>query len=297
MRRIIGGVGRALVTVGILILLFVAYQLWGTGFYEAQQQKELKAQFNNELVAAKAKAKAAQKDAQQAIDATTTTLPQIAPPTGDAVAIIEIPKIGLDRAVVQGIGVPDLRRGPGHYPLTPLPGQIGNAAIAGHRTTYGAPFNRIDELAVGDPILIRTLAGTYRYNVTQQLVVSPKEVSVLDPTPNASLTLTTCNPKFSASQRLVVKAVLDKARSPKAQKPPPEPVVSRSALDDALSGRGEPKLPTIWYGFLAALVGGLWWLVFHRYHRWTTWFVGAIPFAVVLFVFYYHLERLLPGNY
>ena len=76
-----------------------------------------------------------------------------------------------------------------------------------------------------------------------------------------------------------------------------EPVVSRASLDDALSGRGEPKLPTVWFGLLAALVGALWWLVFHRYHRWTTWFIGVIPFAVVLFVFYYHLERLLPANY
>jgi sortase A len=290
MRRIIGGVGRALVTTGILILLFVAYQLWGTGFYEAREQSRLKSEFAKELAREKAKQ-------ANATPTTTTTLPPVPPPVGDPVGIIRIPKIGLDRAVIQGIGVPDLRKGPGHYPATPLPGQLGNAAIAGHRTTYGAPFNRIDELAVGDPILIQTISGTFRYTVSQQLVVSPKEVSVLNPTAEATLTLTTCNPKFSASQRLIVKAVLDPERSPEAVKAPPEPVVSRASLDDALSGRGEPRLPTVWFGLLAAFVGALWWLVFHRYHRWTTWFMGAIPFAVVLVVFYYHLERLLPANY
>jgi sortase A len=294
MRRIIGGVGRALVTIGILILLFVAYQLWGTGLYEAREQARLQDEFAEQLKKDRAQERRERRERESAT--TTTTVPP-PPAPGAPIGIIRIPKIGLERAVVQGITVPDLRTGPGHYPATPLPGQLGNAAIAGHRTTYGAPFNRLDELTPGDPIVIQTLTGTYQYRMTQQLVVSPKEVSVLDATADASLTLTTCNPKFSASQRLIVKAVLDPDRSPKPQKAPPEPVVNRASLDDALSGRGEPKLPTVWYGLLAALVGGLWWLVFHRYHRWTTWFAGVIPFAIALFLFYYHLERLLPANY
>ncbi|HEY3722679.1 MAG TPA: class E sortase [Acidimicrobiia bacterium] len=292
MRRIIGGVGRGLVTVGILILLFVAYQLWGTGIYESRQQDKLQSQFHAQLARQKAAARRA-----AAASTTTTTVAQVPPAVGSPIGIIQIPKIGLERAIVQGIGVEDLRKGPGHYPATPLPGQLGNAAIAGHRTTYGAPFNRIDELVAGDPITITTLAGTFHYTMTQQLIVSPKEVFVLDPTANATLTLTTCNPKYSASQRLVVKAVLDKGASPKPQKAPPQPVASRSSLDDALSGRGETRLPTLWFGLLTLLVGAGWWLLFHRYHRWTTWLMGGIPFAIVLFVFYYHLERLLPANY
>jgi sortase A len=294
MRRIIGGVGRALVTIGILILLFVAYQLWGTGIYEAREQARLKSEFNAKL----ARDKAREERARRLNETTTTTAAPPPPATGQPIGIIRIPKIGLERVIVQGIGVPDLRTGPGHYPATPMPGQLGNAAIAGHRTTYGAPFNRLDELAVGDPISVQTLAGTFRYAVSQPpFAVSPKNVSVLDATSNASLTLTTCNPKYSASERLIVKAVLDPGRSPKPAKPPPQPVASRSSLDDALSGRGEPRLPTLWFGLVAAAVGGLWWLVFHRYHRWTTWLMGGIPFAIVLFVFYYHLERLLPANY
>lgn len=289
MRRAIGAVGRALVTIGILILLFVVYQLWGTGLYEAQQQQELKSQFEAELQARRT-------TSTTDPGTTATTTPPPPPPSGDAVAVIRIPKIGVDNAVVQGTSVADLRRGPGHYPLTPLPGQLGNAAIAGHRTTYGAPFNRLDELAPGDPILVATLDGTFRYLVTEQLIVSPKEVSVLDPTPDATLTLTTCHPKYSASQRLIVKARLDEDRSPKPTAAP-KMTKSEESLSDGLSGTTESTWPTFWWGLALAAVGGLWWLLFHRYHRWTTWLVGAIPFAVVLFFFYFHLERVLPSNY
>lgn len=289
MRRIVGGVGRGLVTIGILILLFVAYQLWGTGIYESRQQSRLKSEFSEELARAKAQ--------QRRATATSTTLPQAPPADGQPVGLIRIPKIGVERAVIQGITTQDLRMAPGHYPATPMPGQLGNAAIAGHRTTYGAPFNRLDELVAGDAIIVTTLAGTFHYTMTQQLVVSPKEVFVLDATPNATLTLTTCHPKFSASQRLVVQGVLDLERSTTPTKAPPQPVASRTSLDDALSGEGESKLPTVWWGLAVILFGGLWWLIFHRYHRWTTWFLGVVPFAIVLFGFYYHLERLLPANY
>ena len=198
--------------------------------------------------------------------------------------------------MIQGIGVPDLRKAPGHYPATPLPGQLGNAAIAGHRTTYGAPFNRLDELAAGDPIIITRWAGRFQYTVTPQQVVSPKEVCVLDPTPNATLTLTTCNPKFSASTAARGEGRARRRHSPKPQKAAALPVANRASLDDGLSG-GRGEAPDVLVGILAAAFGALWRLIFHRYHRWTTWLMGAIPFAVVLFVFYYHLERLLPANY
>ncbi len=113
--------------------------------------------------------------------------------------------------VVQGVSDEDLRRGPGHYPQTALPGQVGNAAIAGHRTTYGAPFYSLNELRVGDSISLTDTAGrTFVYRVSEPpRVVSPSDVSVLDPTPFAQLTLTTCNPRFSATSRLVVFARLN----------------------------------------------------------------------------------------
>ena len=237
MRRIIGGVGRALVTIGILILLFVAYQLWGTGLYEAREQDKLQAQFAKELAKEKADGPAGGHRAPR-----PPPCPQVPPPVGDAVGIIQIPKIGLERAVVQGIGVPDLRKGPGHYPATPMPGQLGNAAIAGHRTTYGAPFNRLDELAAGDPI--------DRQHARRHLPLlgdpAARRVAEgrLRPGPDAE--------RHAHAHHLQPEVLRvdsgswsrpcsTRTRSPKPQKPAPHPVASRASLDDALSGRGRAQ--------------------------------------------------------
>ena len=120
-----------------------------------------------------------------------------------------IPAIGVDRYVVQGVAEADLQMGPGHYPGTPLPGQAGNVAIAGHRTTFGAPFFRLNEVHGGDLVyLTDTLGTTWVYRVVSQFVVAPSDVAVLDPTRTPELTLTTCNPRFEATSRLVVRAVL-----------------------------------------------------------------------------------------
>lgn len=291
MRRILGGVGRAFVTVGILILLFVAYQLWGTGLYTDREQSRLRSSFETELK-------------QEGSTATPDEPAPPPPPTGDAVAILRIPRIGVDTIVVQGTTREDLRKGPGHYALTPMPGQEGNSAIAGHRTTYGAPFGDLDQLSPGDSIIVRTLQGTFTYRVTAQLIVAPSEVSVLDPVhvdndPSkpfaATLTLTTCNPKYSAAQRLVIKATLAPDEEPLQA---PSDLPKATSLDDeGLSGDSDSLLPTILAGLVAALVGALWWLFFHRHPRWTTWVIGAIPFAVALFFFYVFLERVLPSNY
>jgi sortase A len=288
-RRAVNATGRVLVTVGTLLLLFVAYQLWGTGIYEAQQQSQLKSQLHHQLERAK-------KDREAVAGTTTTTTPPPPPPEGEGLGLIHIPKIGLDRAIVQGVAVPDLRKGPGHYPDSPMPGQLGNSAIAGHRTTYGAPFNRIDELAPGDAITIVTISGTFHYTVTGQQVVTPNQTEVLDPTPDATLTLTTCNPKYSARERLVVKAKLDVATSPKPTKPAPIPVSQRTKIDD-LSGSKESRVPVIWWGLIVALVGAGWWWLFHRTPRWFVWVAGAIPFLAAYAVFCFYLERVLPPGY
>jgi sortase A len=307
MRRVIGAIGRVLVTVGLLILLFVAYQLWGTGIYTAREQSRLKSEFNKELAVAAT--------TTTSPGPTTTTTPPPPPPTGDAVAVMRIPKIGVDDAVVQGVGVEDLRKGPGHYPETPLPGQHGNAAVAGHRTTYGAPFNRLDELNPGDEIDVTTVSGAYRYLIDAQkdsggkpsghLIVAPNAVEVLDPTPDpvipgqnvATLTLTTCNPKYSAAERLVVKATWQPStpRSPVPTEPPARAAGANTKA--GLSGKRGSVVPAIYWGLVVIVGGGLWWWLFHRYRRWTTWFVGVVPFLIVLFFFYANLERVLPTNY
>jgi sortase A len=314
-RRVVGAIGRVFITSGVLILLFVAYQLWGTGIYTAREQDQLSKEFNAAL--AKSGVQSAPTSSTTPTTAsgaptptststtTTTTIPAPPPPPeGDAVAHIQIPKIGVDDIVVNGVQVADLRKGPGHYPDTPLPGQEGNASIAGHRTTYGAPFGNLDQLSEGDVIQIRTLQGAFKYRVREQLVVQPTDVSVLDPVPvdpnnpskglKATLTLTTCNPKYSAAQRLVIHADLDPGQIPF---PAPEGLQGAHLTDEGLSGAEGSKLPAVISGIIAAIIGLLWWLLFHRHPRWTMWLVGAVPFAIALFVFYTFLERVLPANY
>jgi sortase A len=180
---------------------------------------------------------------------------------------------------------------------------VGNSAIAGHRTTYGAPFGPLDDLEAGDLIRVRTFQGTFDYTVYDKLRVDPNAVEVLDPDPArpATLTLTTCDPPYSAAQRLVVKAEL---KLPPNLAPLPstvdttDPKLDKGDLGgDGLSGNAGSKTPTVIAGLLMLLVGLLWWLLFHRHPRWTTWFIGVIPFAVTLAIFYFYLERALPANY
>jgi sortase A len=122
-----------------------------------------------------------------------------------------IPTIGLSRYVVQGTAENDLAKGPGHYLGTPLPGQYGNVAIAGHRTTYGAPFWALNELRSGDRIFLTDTTGrTWIYQVTGHIVVTPDELSAIGPLQGYYLTLTTCNPRFWATSRLVVRAELER---------------------------------------------------------------------------------------
>jgi sortase A len=312
MRRALGGVGRILVTLGLLLLLFVAYQLWGTGIYEARAQNDLKHQFEREL----ARVGTTTTTTTPATTSTTpptsddpvvppTLAPFAAPPEGNVVARIGIPRIGVDKFVVEGVNVDDLRQGPGHYPSTQMPGHEGNSAIAGHRTTYGAPFGDLDQLAVGDDIRLTTVQGDFHYKVTEQRAVDPSEVSVLDPSPDparpghqlSTLTLTTCNPKYSAEQRLIIRARLV---VPVGQAPLPPAQVPRgtkATTISGLSGESSSRVPTIIWGSIALAIGLLWWLLFHRHPRWTTWLVGVVPFMVALFIAYTYLERLLPSNY
>jgi sortase A len=184
--RTLGAIGRSLITAGVLILMFVGYQLWGTGIHEARAQNTLEADFAEQL--ATTSTTEAPKPGKK-----IELIPPPPPKPGEGVARIRIPAIGVDKIVVEGVQLSDLKRGPGHYPESPLPGNPGNAAIAGHRTTYGAPFNRLDELKPGDDILVTTLQGKFRYVVmpvetveggktvkSGHLIVAPTQTEVLD---------------------------------------------------------------------------------------------------------------------
>ena len=304
-RRVVRGIGKALISTGVLILLFVVYQLWGTGLTHDRAQKRLRAQATRELAAAMAV-----QPAPTTPGASTTSSPPatvVAPLIeGDWTAFLVIPKIGLDELVVEGVEVEDLKEGPGHYPFTKMPGESGNAAIAGHRTTYGAPFNKLDDLVAGDPITVTTRAGTFRYNVMEKKIVTPDEVSVLDDTADNRLTLTTCHPMYSAAERLIVVAQLvgppvDAPAAPDdgttSTTPPRTRELAAGVERPGLSGGGAANRPAIAWGILAASVWLSAWAI-GRWtgRRWTAYIVGAPIFFVVLFVFFENVARLLPAN-
>lgn len=203
--------GRALIAIGSVLILFILYELYGTGFITSHDQARLKRAFATAEAHAKA-TPGATPSPTPSVTATATP-PGITAPTnpdaGTGVAEISIPKINLDMIVVEGVSVDNLKEGPGHWPGTPLPGEAGNVVISGHRTTYLHPFRNVDQLAAGDPIYLTLPDGTrYTYLVTAEQTVLPTDVAVADNTPDNRLTLTTCTPPFSASHRLIVTATL-----------------------------------------------------------------------------------------
>jgi sortase A len=314
--RVIGAVGRVCLTAGVLILLFVVYQLWGTGIREAQAQDRLEDEFATLLDDASSTANGSASTATTGTTAPGATTPTTAAPVGPpppppdeggAVARIRIPAIDVDKIVVEGVGLSDLKKGPGHYPDSPLPGQPGNAAIAGHRTTYGAPFNRIDELQPGDEILVTTQQGAFRYEVTEQKIVTPDQTEVLNDFEDNRLTLTACHPKYSARQRIVV---VSKLVGPAAPAPPPTtapPDTSEipgdtdtdepASLDAGLSGEGASAWPAIMLGLCCALIWLAAWLVGKAWRKWPPYVVGVPLFLFVLFFFFENFSRLLPSNF
>ena len=232
-RHYVGTVGRILVAVGLLLFGFVAYQLWGTGIETAQAQRRLESQFDEYLdragqpevrvgaptvSPATAGTSPDQKARVQAgLPAADPFLPPLPPVIrGRPLALLEIPATGLSVYVVPGVGVADLKLGPGHYPGTPLPGQLGNAALAGHRTTYGAPFFDIDDIQPGDEIITTLANGNrYVYEMTASEVVRPSDswvINTIDPT-TAQITLTSCEPKWIAERRIIVRGVLNEEKS------------------------------------------------------------------------------------
>jgi sortase A len=132
------------------------------------------------------------------------------PLRGDAIGKIELPTLGRSYYVVEGTNASSLRRGPGHYPDTPLPGEHGTTAIAGHRTTHGAPFRTIDKLEHGDRIVLSMPYGRYTYRVYKTKLVAPTDVGVTKRVGFDQLVLSACHPLYSASQRIIVFAKLTK---------------------------------------------------------------------------------------
>jgi sortase A len=236
---VLGAIGRVFIAIGLLLFGFAAYQVWGTGIQEARSQSALEKEFDEltksapsvvattaasttttappTTTAADTSTTAVATTTTEA-PATTTTLaedPALASlldaKDGDSIARLEIPRIGLKKIVVSGVSVDDLRRGPGHYRNTAQPGQNGNAAIAAHRTAYGSPFKDVDKLEPGDEIIVSNkLKERFVYKVRSTTIVDPSDISVLAPSDEAILTLTSCHPLYTAQQRIIVTAELDR---------------------------------------------------------------------------------------
>lgn len=356
--RALGYLGRTMIAAGVILLLFVAYQLWGTGLHTRAAQ----AQLEDDLVASLQEADSG--------DGATTTLPggeggtapdgttggedggppaavdrpvtlgdgkglgetfgltqqEIddwpAPELSESFGYISIPEIGSDWWLVEGVDLSWLRDGPGHFPGTSWPGQKGNSAFAGHRTTYGAPFHRIDELEPGDEILVETVQGEFRYEVMPiseleampiadtsdpdagHFIVNPGDSWILDDYHDNRVTLMACHPKYSASQRIVVVAKLTGPVAPTT--PPsvdpdsPEITDPVAAFDEDLLGNDPTaRMPAVLWGLAAGAVWFIAWLIGRRWRRarWPAYLLGAPVFLVLLFVCFTYVEQLLPAGY
>ncbi len=301
LRRVVDIFGRVLIGLGVLLLLFTAYQIWGTSLQEARTQSGLRTQLQQETNNDAIRRALAQ---ESALDKLPTGPPETAPRTedpaeGDPIGDIRIPVIGINQVVVEGTNTPDLRKGPGHYIGTPLPGQAGNSAIAGHRTTYGHPFYSLDSVKVGDPIVLTTLQGIFVYDATKSTVVSPSDTSVVDNVLGDQLTLTTCNPRFSASTRLVVQATLAHSQLfPNSGLPAATRHTDPKSQD--LAGNSHVELTdTFFWGFVTALViAGIFYGAYRfRRRRWVIYGVGTVGTLVLLWFFFGAISPLLPASF
>jgi sortase A len=224
---VVGVIGELLITAGVFVFLFLGWQLWLNDIVVGSAQREDAIAFSRELGSAA--------PPTTPLDPETDfgdPLVSQAPAETVAFANIYIPRFGDDyvRTIAEGVDASNvLRTGVGHYPGTQMPGEVGNFAVAAHRTTYGAPFNRIAELTVGDRIHVQTADGWYTYVFRSLEYVLPTAIEVLAPVPHAPgmaaseriITLTSCNPMLSAAERIVAYGVFEEWQ-PASAGPPEE---------------------------------------------------------------------------
>lgn len=282
--RVLDITGRTFITVGLLMLAFVAYQLWGTGIQQAGSQRTLQRKYETAH------------PARQSTLVNATKLPRIGEPVGR----MTVPRINLDTWIVAGAKYEQLELGPGVFTSSPLPGQAGNLAIAGHRTSYGAPFEHLDSLRPGDTVTFRTPQGEFTYTVTSSEVVNPTNVGVIRTLDrkSARLTLITCHPKWTSAKRLVVHGELTASQKPLA----PTPLVDVAAGPDEEVTPGwfhdtSRILPTTLLALLLAAIV----LVARRiagsgWRRVIVWAFSGGLFLVTLYFAFRNLSGLLPAN-
>lgn len=237
---VIGILGELLITAGVITLLYVGWQMWvGDLIYGAQRNaagQELAEEWEQQYTAPAPSESPSESTGEQPADPAAPApvepviLPE--PADGERFAVMRIPRFGADYVWEMAGGVSRSRTldpiGIGHYPGTPMPGEVGNFAVAAHRTTYGAPFNRIAELRVNDAIVVETADGWYTYRFRTLEYVTPDEVEVLLPVPQVEnapagsryITLTSCSPMYAMTERIVAYGVFE-SFTPRASGPPP----------------------------------------------------------------------------
>ncbi|MBM3638131.1 MAG: class E sortase [Actinobacteria bacterium] len=297
---LLGVLGKTLIWAGLLLLGFTAYQLWGTGLQTSRFQSELEQEFTS---------------TPQTSSTSPSTTPQSVIDTngidvGDAIGKITIEKIDVDDWIVAGVSYKALKKGPGLFPDSALPGSLGNSAIAGHRTTFGAPFADLDKLNQGDIITVTTRRGVFTYAVRSVDIVKPSAVEVLETTDPSKgvLTLVTCHPKWTSANRLIVSADLqENATTSDRWTPAP----TTAATTDQTSGvdTDEEVLSEGWLHDPSAIPQTLMWAIAAILMWWLGGFLGrrlgrqvllrafvVVPFLVALYFFYENLSRLTPTN-
>jgi sortase A len=208
--------GEVLITAGLVLLLFCVYQLVWTNVEADRAQGKVSDSLRQQW------------SRQRAGDSPNLRLSKS--DFGKGFAFLHIPRLGKKYSVpvVQGVSLPDLSRGVGHYPSTALPGQVGNFAVAGHRATNGEPFAHLDEVTKGDSLVVETRLTWFTYVVDKVQIVQPTDVWVIEPVPgkpNQSptrrlITLTTCNPRWASTQRLIIFGHLTASEDTTAGRPP-----------------------------------------------------------------------------
>jgi len=294
---------------GLVLVTFVAFQWWGTGLLAAHSQARLRVQIARSMPVRGRPHERGPHQRGPAGSVPATAPVAATPAPGQPVATIDIPSIHLDMVVVQGVDASDLALGPGHYPGTPLPGEAGNVAIAGHRTTYLHPFYDLTAVRAGTQIVLTSDRGVFVYVAGPASVAPPSDVAVVGPDGADTLTLTTCNPRYSAATRLVLRASLVSSQlfippgahsAPAARRPTPPPRTAPAPRShDRVTTSPSPTLLAA-VGWGAVLVGivAIAWLWSRRAKKsGLVVLLAAVPAAAALFFFYAALSPLLPASY
>lgn len=307
----LGVAATVLTVVGLVAVGFAVFAIWGTGVLQQRDQNALRVDLAERFVVDRATAESGDVAEGAVIEGGFGTAPEeggesedesnapeeLGPvATGDAMALIRIPALGVDQVVLEGSGASQLRSGPGHLRGTPRPGQKGNVVVIGRRTTYGAPFSDLKELEPGNRIELGTASGTYRYVVEEVQTLEPEEdEDVIGSTEDNRLTLVTADPPYRAESRLVVIARFDGdaegaplSTLPAGLEPGP---------DEIGLGRDVTATPSVLlFAVLAALSGVAFVWARSRWTGWALWAVFVPIWMAVGVMLFENTLRLFPAT-